>query len=135
VVALSATSSAATRAPVADGVNVTLTVQLAFAAKAAGQVVADSAKSPASAPVNVTPDIVSVVLRLFLTVTFFAALVVPTFWGAKVRLDGVTDTGTTPVPVKVTDCGLLFALSEIVSAAVFAPGVTGSKVTLILHDE
>jgi hypothetical protein len=64
---------------VAVGVNVTLTVQLASAAKVARQVVADSAKSPAFAPVKVRLDIVSAVVRLFLMVTFFAALVDPTF--------------------------------------------------------
>ncbi len=135
VIALSATSNTATRAPFAVGVNVILTAQLAPAASVVPQVIADWAKSPAFAPVNVMPEIVRVVLRLFLTVIFFAVLVVPTVWAAKVKLDGVTDTGGVPVPVKLTDCGLLLALSVIVSAAVFAPGVTGANVTLILQDE
>jgi hypothetical protein len=81
------------------------------------------------------PETVSIVLRLFLTVMFFAVLVVPTFWEANVKLAGVTSTGTIPVPVKLTACGLLFALSVIVSAALFAPGVAGANVTLILQDE
>ena len=81
------------------------------------------------------PDIVRAVARLFFTVTVFAALVVPTVWEGKVRLDGVTDTCTTPVPVKLSDCGLLFALSVMVSVADFAPDVAGAKVTLILQDE
>jgi len=135
VIALSATSSTAARAPFAVGLNVTLTVHFAPAAKVAPQVVADWLKSPAFVPVNVLPDIVRAVGRLFLIVTIFAVLVVPTVWAAKVRLDGVTDTGAIPVPVKLTDCGLLFAPSVIVSAAVFAPGVTGANVTLILQDE
>ena len=135
VIALSATSSTATRVPFAVGVNVILTVQFALAASVVPQVVADWAKSPAFAPVNVMPEIVRVVLRLFLTVIFFAVLVVPTVWAVKVKLDGVTDTGAIPVPVKLTDCGLLFALSVTVSDAVFAPGVTGAKVTPILQDE
>lgn len=120
--------------PFALGVKVILTVQLAPAAKVVPQVVADWAKSPALAPVTVMLEIVNVVLRLFLTVTFFGGLVVPTFCAAKVNFDGVTDTGRTPAPVKLTDCGLLFALSVIVNEAVFAPVVRGANVTLILQD-
>ena len=132
---MSAISSTATRVPFAVGLNVMLTVHFAPAAKVAPQVVADCPKSPALAPVNELPDIVRVVERLFLMVTIFAALVVPTVWAANVKLDGVTDTGAIPVPVKLTDCGLLFAPSVIVRAAVFAPAVTGANVTLILQDE
>jgi hypothetical protein len=41
-------------------------------------------------PVIVIPEIVSVVGRLFFTVTVLAALVVPTAWLAYRRLAGVT---------------------------------------------
>jgi hypothetical protein len=86
------------------------------------------------APVKVLPDIDRAVGRLFLIVNVFAALVGPTVWAVNVRLDGVTDTGTIPVPVKLTDCGLLFAPSVIVSDAVFAPAVSGANIMLILHE-
>jgi len=135
VLALSETSSTATREPFAVGVNVMPTVQLAPAASVGPQVFTDWPKSPGFVPVKVIPEIVKVVGRLFLTVIFFAGLVVPTARAGNVTLDGVTDTGTIPVPVRFTNCGLLFALSVIVRAAVFAPVVTGAKVTLILHDE
>jgi hypothetical protein len=78
VIALSLIFSTATRLPFAVGVNVILTVQLLPAASVVPQVVADWAKSPAFAPVNVLPDILRVVGRLFLIVTIFAALLVPT---------------------------------------------------------
>lgn len=135
MIALSETFRAATRAPFAAGENVTLIVQLALTAKVVPQVAATWAKSPAFAPVNVMLEIVKVVLRLFLTVIVFAGLVVPTVRVWKVKVDGLTDTGAIPVPVKPTDCGVLFALSVIVSAALLDPDVRGANVTPILQDE
>jgi len=72
--------------------------------------------------------------RLFLTVTVLAALVVPTVWLAYVRVAGVTDTGTTPVPVSVTLCGLFVAPSVMLAVAVSALVVDGVNVKLILHE-
>jgi hypothetical protein len=80
VLALSVTLRVALLAPVAEGLNSTLTVQLAPVARLVPQVVADCRKSPAFVPVNVKLRPVSVLARLFLTVTVFAALVVPTVW-------------------------------------------------------
>ena len=42
-------------------------------------------------------------------------------------------TEAVPVPVKVTDCGLLVALSVIVIEAVLLPEAMGVKVTLIVQ--
>jgi hypothetical protein len=78
--ALSDTFSIAVLVPVAAGLNVTLTVQLAPEFSVPPQVVADSAKSPALVPVKEKPLRVNVVARLFVTVTVLAALVVPTVW-------------------------------------------------------
>jgi len=125
----------ATRLPLAVGLNVTLIVQLAPAASVDLQVVADWAKSWAFVPLNVFPDMVNAVGSWFFTVTTLAGLVVPTFCEAKVSLEGVTVTGAIPVPVKLTLWGLLVAESVIMSVALFAPVVTGAKVTPILEDE
>jgi hypothetical protein len=85
--------------------------------------------------VIVIPEIMSVVGRLFFTVTIFAALVVPTVWLAYVRLAGVTDTGTTPAPVKLTDCGPFDAPSLIVTVAVYGAAVDGANVKLMVQEE
>jgi hypothetical protein len=68
---------------------------------------------------------------LLVTVTVLAALVVVTAWFPKARVVGLTVTGTTPLPVNDTLCGLLFALSVIVRVPVRLPVVVGEKVTLI----
>lgn len=41
--------------------------------------------------------------------------------------------GTTPMPVSETDCGLLGALSVIVTTAFLAPAAVGVKVTVIVQ--
>lgn len=78
LVALSRTANLAVRKPTAVGLNVTLIVQLALAARLPPQVLLGEAKSPASAPVNVMLLIFSVAVPVFLSVTVFAALVTPT---------------------------------------------------------
>jgi hypothetical protein len=81
----------------------------------------------------VIDEMVTVVGCLLLTVTVFAALVVDTAWLPNPRLAGLTVTGTTPLPVKETVCGLLFALSLTVSVPVREPVVVGVNVTLIVQ--
>ena len=88
------------RVPEAVGVNVILTVQLAPTATEPPQVLV-SAKSPEAEIL----EMVRAALPVLETVTVCAALVVPTVWLAKVRVDGVTVAvvvGATPVPVSVT---------------------------------
>ena len=58
---------------------------------------------------------------LLVTVTVCAALVVPTVSVPKLRVEGVSATGFWPVPAKLTVCGLLLALSVIVTVAVEVP--------------
>lgn len=91
---LSVTTRLAVRVPTAPGVKATSIMQFAPAAmdKLAVQVVPEAvAKSPGSAPVNVTGVAASTRLAppVFVTVTFCDALVVPTFWALKVRLVGL----------------------------------------------
>ncbi len=73
-------------------------------------------------------------LPVFVSVTFCAALVVPTSWLAKVRLaaDRLT-TGAVPVPVRLMVCGLPAALSVMLTEAVRVPVAVGVKVTLMVQ--
>jgi hypothetical protein len=67
-------------------------------------------------------------------VTVCAALAVPTFWLLKVRLVAVTPAmGALPMPVRLTVCGLLAALSVMVTEAERDPKAVGVKVTLIVQ--
>jgi hypothetical protein len=79
--ALSLMLMALLRLPLADGVKVTLIVQLAPAANVLGLMgqVLVCAKSPVLVPVSVILVIVRAAVPLFVSVTDLAALVVPTF--------------------------------------------------------
>jgi hypothetical protein len=77
--ALSVKLSEALRLPVADGVNVTLTAQVLLGVTVAPvQVSALLAKSPAFVPLIVTVEIVRLAVPVLVTVSAWAALVVPT---------------------------------------------------------
>ena len=80
------TVSVPLRDPLAVGAKVTFTAQVAPAARLVPQLFV-CAKSPLVAIEVIDADAVPV----FFTVTACGALVVPTFWFAKVRLDGVAD--------------------------------------------
>ena len=78
LLALSLTLNCPVLVPVTLGVNITLIVHLALAARLAVQVVAETAKSPVveiAMPVSAT-------VWLLVKVNVFAALVVPTFCAA-----------------------------------------------------
>src|SRR5947199_59778 len=86
----------------ATGVKVTLMVQLAPAARLAGQVLV-WAKSPALVPVTLTPLMFSAAVPLLVSVTVCAALVVFTVWSEKVSVVGLSVTagrgsGAAPAP-------------------------------------
>jgi hypothetical protein len=127
--ALSLTLAVPVLAPLAVGVNVMLILQLLAAANVDPQVVVETAKSPVVEivmPVKATAC-------LLVRVNTFAAVVVPTVVDAKARLAGVNVAWAMPVPVRGTDCGLLFALSVIVIAPVRVPVAVGVKFTSILQ--
>jgi hypothetical protein len=95
--ALSLTFRVAVRDPVAVGVNFTLIVHDECAATLPAQL-SVSPKSPGSAPVN--PMVMeSAVVRLFLSVTDFAALLVRTVCFENVNEVGLTVAWATPVPL------------------------------------
>src|SRR5437879_2164754 len=137
---LSAASSVmfavAARAPVTAGVKLTLIVQLApgpTEPTPVGQVLpAAKAKSAACAPVMVMLVRFSGAPPLLVSVTFCAALVVPTRCSPNALLvaESVAVGGVTPVPVSDTDCGLPAASSVMVSVAVRALAAVGVKVRL-----
>src|ERR1035441_2664132 len=124
----------APRLPAAVGVNVTEMLQLPPAATLAPQVLV-CAKSPGLVPATATLVIVRGAEPVLLSVTDWAALVVPTFWLANVRLPEVSDTiGTaTPVPERVTVWGDPAALSVMVTDALRLPAAVGVNVTEMLQ--
>jgi hypothetical protein len=129
--ALSVTERVPLRLPVALGVKVTLTVQLAPAANELPQVLV-SAKSPALVPVIAMPVMLKVVVPTLVRVTVFAGLVVPTATEPKSKLVGES-FAVVPIPLSVTFCGLPGALSVTDSLPVRFPICVGSKVTLTVQ--
>jgi hypothetical protein len=98
--ALSVKFSEALRFPVADGVNVTLTVQALLGVTVAPeQVSALLAKLLAYVPPIATVEKVRLAVPVLVTVTVCGALVAPTFWGVNMRLVGEKDTGSTVMTV------------------------------------
>jgi hypothetical protein len=130
--ALSVILAAPLRVPVAEGLNVMLIVQLALAASVVPHVLVCK-KSPLIAMLVM----LRVAVPVFLRVTLWAALVVPTAWLVKVRLvaDKLTAgaLAAVPVPVRLIVCGLPDALSVMVTVPVRVPVAVGLKVTLILQ--
>jgi len=130
--ALSVIVSDALRAPVAVGLNVTLMVHEDPTVRVLPQVWV-WAKSPLLVPVIAMLDIVSVLPPLFLTVTVWAALVVPVFWLPKTSDVGDNVAADTAVPARVAVCGLPVALSVTETDALRAPMAVGLNVTLMEH--
>ncbi len=89
--------------PVTVGVKTTVTAHVPAAARDLVQVFAVMAKAAGLATM---PSIVTAEVELFLMVTEWATLAVPTFRVAgKVIEVGDTVSGATAVPVTLTDCG------------------------------
>jgi hypothetical protein len=81
--------------------------------------------------------IVNTALPVFVNVTVCAALAVPTVWLLNVSDAGVTLAAgagaLTPVPARLTVCGLPEALSVIVSIPAYPAAPLGLNVTLIVQ--
>jgi len=132
---LSVKLNEALRLPVADGVNVTVTEQVLLGVTVAPvQVSALLAKSPAFTPPIVTAEMARLAVPVLVTVSPWAAPVVLRTWLPKLkpRADKLT-TGAVPVPLKVTVCGLLKALSVKFSGALRLPVADGVNVTLTVQ--
>jgi hypothetical protein len=126
---LSVTLKLPVRVPDAVGENVTLMTQFPPTAREPPQLLV-SAKSPLVEIVVIAKAAEPV----FVSVTVCAALVVPTFWLAKVsetgeRLAVVVDG--VAVPVRPTVCGLPGALSLTLKLPVRVPDAVGVNVTLM----
>src|SRR5579864_2362434 len=92
------------RVPTALGVNGTVKVHLAWAARVPAQgvtVPGAMAKSPLPVMVGV-----SAVARLLVIVTVWAALAVATVWAANVSVPGLKESGCTAGPFKSKTCWL-----------------------------
>jgi len=106
-----------------------------FAGTLPPHVVEEIAKSAALAPVMLMAPRVILLLNRFLKVAIFDALVFPTTVLAKRTFSGISLIAATPVPVRVTDCGLLVALSVNVKEALLAPVAVGANATPIVQEE
>jgi hypothetical protein len=136
--ALSVKLREALRFPVAEGVKVTLTVQVLFGATVAPvQESAPLVKSPAFTPLMATDVIVRPADPVLVTVSVCAELVVLIGWLTKSRGEAEKLTmAAVPVPVKVTTCGGPVApllVMVTVSVPLLGPGAAGVKVTVIMQ--
>lgn len=126
--------SVAVRGPAPAGVNVELIVQVAAAPTALVQELL-SEKSFASAPLIAIAEIVKEAFPEFVRVTFDTADADPTFWLLNMRAVGLKAIcAPSPVPVRLTICGLPVALSMTFKDALSAPTPPGWNVTLIAQD-
>ena len=130
---MSVRESEAARPPPAEGVKVTLIVQLAPTATELPQLLV-SEKSPPLAPVSVRPVTLKAALPGLAKVMVCAVVAAPRDWFPKERLAGERlTTGAVPVPVRATVWGLPVALSVRESEAARLPLAEGVKVTLIVQ--
>jgi hypothetical protein len=123
--------SVAVRRPVAAGLKVRVTVQVAAAPRVEVQVLDVMLKSFAFVPDLFTP-MVTELEPVFVTVTVCAGLVDPTLTLPKFRLAGATVI-TVPVPDSDAFCVLGPALSFTFKMALRLPDANGVKVTLIVQ--
>ena len=77
--------------------------------------------------------ILSAVPRLLVSVAVFVALDVPSASFPKDSVAGEGVACAIPFPVSETVCGLLPALSVMVSAASSVPRIAGVNITLMVH--
>jgi hypothetical protein len=135
--ALSAKFSEALSVVVVDGLNVSVTVQLAPALTGdpVEHVIDTIVKSDA-----LVPEIPGLLLKIsdappvFISVTVSGPLVAPCGTDPNDSLAGRLTTGTVPVPVNGTLCVLGVALSAKFSEAPSAPAVVGLNVSMTVQD-
>ncbi len=125
----------AERVPVAEGLNVTLIVQLPLAATLLPQV-SVCVKSALFAPVTAMEVTERGALPPFVRVIAWVVLELPTTWLLNVSEVGDSVANVVPaapVPVRLTLCGELAALSVMVTEALRMPDAAGVKVTSIVQ--
>jgi len=133
--ALSAIVKDAARLPTAEGVKVTVILQLSPTPSVFGLMgqFPPAAKSDAYVPENPISLIFRGTSCAFVSTTVCVALVVPSGTVPNDSSIGNRVTGATPVPVKAADCGLLDALSVTFSVAVQLPIIDGVNTTVMLQ--
>lgn len=114
--------------PATVGEKVALTVHFAFAAIVPVQVLAEIAKSPLAFTVPIVSGVGELV-----NVTVRILLVLPMAVLGKERMAGVSVTGATPFPVRLTTCVPGVALSRRVMAPSMDPNALGEKLTVTVH--
>ena len=132
---MSPTVIAPVRVPLAVGAKLTLIVQLEAAVSELPQVLV-CVKSLAWVPVTAMLAMLKGALPVLVRMIVCAALAVPTPWLGKVKLAGARLTAgsaTTPVPRRMTICGLAGASSEMLSVPLRVPLPVGVKETLIVQ--
>lgn len=94
-----------------------------------------STKAAELVPVKAVLLITSAAVPVLLSVTVWTALAAPTSTVPNARLVELrlTTGAETPVPLRLTLCGLPAALSATVSLALIAPAAVGAKVTEIVQ--
>lgn len=125
----------AVRDPIAVGAKVTVRLHLAPAATLAPHVLV-CAKSPGLAPAKVMFDMLKVTLPVLVSVTDCGTVVAAMFSCPNARLAAerlIVVAGVTPVPFKLTVCGLPPALSLMRSEALREPAAEGANVTIIVQ--
>ena len=130
LVALSVVVNNATRVPIAFGLKTSVMVHDAPAPNSVPQVLLEMLKSPGSVLVITMLLIVIAAEPLFINVADFGAPLIPTDTLAQLRLDGLTvrlPAGAIPIPERATVCGLLFAESIKLRAAVRVPAAAVLK--------
>jgi hypothetical protein len=128
LVALSVIVRVPVRLPVVVGVKVTLIVQFG----PAGTEVPHVFVCPKS-PETTIEETLKAVGRLFVNVTVFAVLEVPTASFPNDNDAGVAVAWSTPFPASAVVCGLLFAPSVTVKVPVREPVAPGVKVTFTVQ--
>jgi hypothetical protein len=125
--ALSVTVRVPVLVPLAVGLKVTLMVQEALAATREPQVLVWE-----KSPLVLMLLMLSVAFPVFVSVTVWGLLVVPTAWAGKVKeVEERLAAGPVPVPVRLTVWVEGLALSVMVRVPVLVPAVVGLKVTLM----
>src|SRR5690348_11122526 len=112
-----------TTVPVLLGVKLTAKVHLARALSVLPQPLVMLVVTPKS-PVG-TKEMLTPLLRWFVSVIVLGPLVVPTVWAAKVRLAGEKVRGRAPMPERLYTCGVSEALSAMFTIS-FSPSISGT---------
>jgi hypothetical protein len=130
--ALSAIFTLALRAPVACGVKITVIVHDPPAETVEGQLLVCE-KSALLTPMRLIAVIVRAVVWRFVKVVLIGLLELPTITVPKLSELGEKVTGLIPVPFTAIVCGLLPALSEMVTVPDAVPATVGVNVTVMLQ--